>query len=304
MLPASIDDDQLRVFVAFADHGGFTAAAAVIHRSQPAVHAQIQKLQDDLGVRLYTRVGRGVRLTPAGAVVAAFGRRHLADTAALRARLSGDRTERVVLATGAGVLRDLLAPGVARFVQDGGRVDVRTGDRTEVVGAVRDGRARVGVTAAGEPPPGIWARALCSVGLALAVPIAWPACQGPLPLGVLAQHPLILPPQGGPVRAALDTALGATPLQVVATCKGWDAALALVAAGAGVALVNDSCQVPPTVRLVDLDTRALPRTHYWLLARPGGPRGAAKHLVELLSSTVRSLPEPPDGVGSAPHQSP
>lgn len=46
--------------------GSITAAASALYISQPAVSLSIQKLEDELGCKLFTRMARGVRLTPEG----------------------------------------------------------------------------------------------------------------------------------------------------------------------------------------------------------------------------------------------
>ena len=58
---------QLRYFLAAADLGSFTAAAEQMRVTQPAVAEQIRQLERHLGVELFARLGRGVRLTDAGA---------------------------------------------------------------------------------------------------------------------------------------------------------------------------------------------------------------------------------------------
>jgi DNA-binding transcriptional LysR family regulator len=58
---------QLRTFVAVAEEGSITGAGKRIHATQPAVSAHIKALEDELGVRLFDRVPRGVELTQAGA---------------------------------------------------------------------------------------------------------------------------------------------------------------------------------------------------------------------------------------------
>jgi LysR family glycine cleavage system transcriptional activator len=76
----------VRVFEAAARHGNFTAAAAELGMTQAAVSYQVKLLEERLGVALFRREGRGVKLTPAGeqaaphiarafdAIDAAFGR--------------------------------------------------------------------------------------------------------------------------------------------------------------------------------------------------------------------------------------
>jgi len=57
---------QLSYFLAAVEHGSFTAAAEELHLAQPSLSEQIRRLEGELGVRLFTRLGRGVALTEAG----------------------------------------------------------------------------------------------------------------------------------------------------------------------------------------------------------------------------------------------
>jgi LysR family transcriptional regulator, hydrogen peroxide-inducible genes activator len=57
---------QLRYFCAIVDSGSFSRAARQTHVSQPSLSQQIRKLEDELGARLFDRLGRSVRLTETG----------------------------------------------------------------------------------------------------------------------------------------------------------------------------------------------------------------------------------------------
>src|SRR5882724_9510503 len=57
---------QLRYFCAVAETGSFSRAAEQSHVSQPSLSQQIMKLEDELGARLFDRLGRSVRLTELG----------------------------------------------------------------------------------------------------------------------------------------------------------------------------------------------------------------------------------------------
>jgi LysR family hydrogen peroxide-inducible transcriptional activator len=57
---------QLRYFCAVARTGSFTRAAQHEHLAQPSLSQQIRKLEDELGTKLFDRLGRTVRLTQLG----------------------------------------------------------------------------------------------------------------------------------------------------------------------------------------------------------------------------------------------
>lgn len=57
---------SLSYFVRIAELGSITRAASHLRVAQPALTRQVQRLEDELGVILFTRVNRGVRLTEAG----------------------------------------------------------------------------------------------------------------------------------------------------------------------------------------------------------------------------------------------
>lgn len=58
--------DQLRVFLAVAEHLHFTRAADTLYVTQPAVSAAIQNLEIEYGVKLFHRLGRHIEITEAG----------------------------------------------------------------------------------------------------------------------------------------------------------------------------------------------------------------------------------------------
>jgi DNA-binding transcriptional LysR family regulator len=57
---------QLQYFLAAYRHGSFSAAAEELHLAQPSLSEQVRRLEAELGVRLFQRVGRGLTPTEAG----------------------------------------------------------------------------------------------------------------------------------------------------------------------------------------------------------------------------------------------
>jgi DNA-binding transcriptional LysR family regulator len=62
----NFDWNRARAFLATADHGSFSAAARTLGVAQPTVGRQVAAFEEELGVTLFERVGRGLQLTPAG----------------------------------------------------------------------------------------------------------------------------------------------------------------------------------------------------------------------------------------------
>src|SRR3954469_4344809 len=65
-----LDLARLRVIDAVARHGSVTEAAKALHYSQPSVSHHLARLEAETGAHLLQRVGRGIRLTPAGRLLA------------------------------------------------------------------------------------------------------------------------------------------------------------------------------------------------------------------------------------------
>jgi LysR family hydrogen peroxide-inducible transcriptional activator len=75
---------QLRYFCAVAETGNFTRAAEREHVAQPSLSQQILKLEDELGARLFDRLGRKALLTPSGTAFLSRARRVLREVSEAR----------------------------------------------------------------------------------------------------------------------------------------------------------------------------------------------------------------------------
>jgi len=307
-----MDLRQLEYVVAVADEGGFTAGAAAVHVAQPSLSARVRGLERELGVELFHRLGRGVRLSPAGETVVAHARRVLGEVAALRATaaeaagLEGGRLDLAALPT---LAVDPLASLVGRFRRAHPRVGVRVtegADVAAVVEQVRTGRAEVGLT---ELP--VTAPDLIDVGLEdqqlYGILPAQTAIGGEstsnrrqsanteepaVDLRRIAGAPLVLTPPGTSSRRVVEAALAALGLEPVVAVEvaQREAIVPLVLAGAGVGFVpwaQAEAARSGGATVLSLDPPLV--RHIGLVHRPGRPSPAARVFLELASPAGRAV---------------
>lgn len=106
----------LRYFLAVADHGSVSAAAEHVRVAQPAISRQLRGLEAELGVALFVRSGRNLRLGPAGRRFLPIARDLVgrADGAvATMTALAHGLHVRLVVAAHATTIADVIAPFVA-----------------------------------------------------------------------------------------------------------------------------------------------------------------------------------------------
>jgi DNA-binding transcriptional LysR family regulator len=143
---------QLTYFLAAAQHGSFSAAAAELHMAQPSLSEQIRRLEAELGVPLLTRAGRGLELTEAGRLLLPHAERTLdaareAAESVLEVRnLTGGTVE---FGTFSSAHHYLLGGLVQEFrsLHPAVRVRVVGQNSAEVADAVRDGQLEAGLIA-------------------------------------------------------------------------------------------------------------------------------------------------------------
>src|ERR1700710_2837155 len=112
----SLDPDLLKAFVAVADQRSFTRAAVMLNRTQSAVSMQIKRLEDRLGVALFSRTTVNVDLSAAGESLLGYARRILILNDEAVGHLRDHKVEGVVRL---GVMDDygsiVVPPLLARF---------------------------------------------------------------------------------------------------------------------------------------------------------------------------------------------
>lgn len=239
----SIDLRLLRYLVATVDAGSATAAAAALHVTQPVLSRQLRKLEHDLGLRLFERDGRRLRLTHAAEDFLPRARAVLRDADALldasRALASG-RLEELHVAVPTTTLTDVLAPFIATLEPSDPVPLLRSLDPGGAAPAIAAG---ADVAIVHRPP----SRSLASLPLAVLPVLAYVraddewAARGAVRLRELIERPLVLLSDDFRPRQLLDVALDREGLAygTVVECTNAQVAQALAAAGRGVAVVSD-----------------------------------------------------------------
>jgi len=95
-----MDLRQLRYFHAVATHGGFRRASEALQIAQPALSAQIRRLEAELGAPLFDRTRRPVALTPAGERLREHADRLLTEVAAVQADMQAYVARQATLRVG------------------------------------------------------------------------------------------------------------------------------------------------------------------------------------------------------------
>ncbi len=134
---------RLRVIDAVARHGSVTAAADELNYSQPTVTHHVARLEAETGAQLLQRVGRGIRLTPAGQMLADRAAEILGRIAAADAELSahvGLNAGRVRMASFASAIGAVVPHAVAALAESHpgleiSLVDAHPGDAIDLLRA-------------------------------------------------------------------------------------------------------------------------------------------------------------------------
>jgi DNA-binding transcriptional LysR family regulator len=143
---------QLQYFLATLRHGSFSAAAEELHLAQPSLSEQVRRLEAELGVPLFQRVGRGLAPTEAAQALRPHAERTLAAAEAARESVVAMRELRGGTATFGMWGTARYYPGVdivAEFRRrhPGVRVRMVGQNSSEVVEAVREGHLEAGMIA-------------------------------------------------------------------------------------------------------------------------------------------------------------
>jgi LysR family carnitine catabolism transcriptional activator len=273
------------------DQGSFTAGAAAVGVAQPSLSEGIRRLEGELGVRLFDRVGRSVVVTDAGRAFEGPARRMLRERAVVFDAVGAVRqldTGTLDLIAIPTLAVDPLAALVGRFRVLHPGVVVRVAepeDAMALADQVAGGRSEVGLAELPARRDDLvtitLARqeivAVCPPGTKLPAP-------GRLPVSALAHMPLVATPPGKSTRDILDRALAAASVAptIAVEISQREAIAPLVLNGAGTSFLPLSmaetlgAQGAVVARLVPSLTRTIGLVH-----RPSPLTPSARAFVEL-----------------------
>jgi DNA-binding transcriptional LysR family regulator len=280
---------QLRTFLAVIDHGSFSDAAKVLGISQPAVTMQLQTLEADLGVTLLDRRYRRIDLTESGRLLEPHARRTLAEVDSARdelAQLSGDVGGQLEIAAsttpGVYVIPRLL--GAFLSANPAVSVTVTVHDTADVIAAVEEGRAQIGVVGAVVKGAKVAFKEFAEDELIAICPPSSPfAAKRGVKLSALADADWVAREPGSGTGVMVERELAAagvdpTRLRVVAQLGTGEAIVSAIEGGLGIAMVSllvaEKALAQGTVARIDLAGARLRRPLYVVLPK-GTPTRAA-----------------------------
>jgi DNA-binding transcriptional LysR family regulator len=264
-------------FVAVAEELNYRRAAERLFVAQPAISQQIKSLEKDLGVRLFDRNNRSVRLTDAGAAFMGPCREALGavENAGLLARNAGTgEYGKIRVGFNAGFATDHLVAlvQVLRREHPHLELEIDNSRRTpDILKLLRTDRLDIGLVGGPATAPGLTQRTISSTRLGVLVPDGHPlAGTRAVSVAALAEEHLVLleSTPGWSIRRLVEDSLDRAGVvaREVTTVADSTTMLALVGAGIGVGFgsLNTAALTPRTLTLVPLAEGAdVPTSLVW-----------------------------------------
>jgi len=261
-----INADLLRTFIEVARLEHLGRAADALQSDQSTVSRKIARLEHELGVPLFERIGRSIRLTKAGRRFVGRAERildEIRDAVAEAAGTVSAETGEVHLGFLHTVGARWLPARLARFLEQypGVRFILEEGTAAEVVTGLLDGRFDLGIL--GPPPPNTPELELVPLfreRVSVVVPAQHRlAGRASVTLHEVAGEPVILPRSRSGLRKVIDDAFARQGLSEHVAYEGDDFAIieGLVEAGLGITLLPTPLPTPST-RVVVIPLRDPP----------------------------------------------
>jgi DNA-binding transcriptional LysR family regulator len=292
----------LRYFDSVVRLGSIRKAAEHLHVASSAINRQLLRLEDALGARLFERLPRGVRLTPAGEVLLRHIRNTLRDYEMVRSDiedLKGLRKGNIIIASTEGVAAEFLPAVLADFHkrQPGISFTVNVLDGEQLITVLQLNEADIGFMF--NPPQKIgvdWGASLSLRIGAIMKPDHPLARRRAVSLADCKPYPVILPDMTFPNRAWLDAALAASGvhLQMAVCSNSFQLMRGAVREGLGIAF-QTSIGIEAELRAGDLvyvplrDRAVVPSILVALVRAKKALHAAAAVFLQEVSRTFASM---------------
>ncbi|MES4904532.1 MULTISPECIES: LysR family transcriptional regulator [unclassified Streptomyces] len=200
----------LRYFLEVARTGSISQASERLRVAASAISRQIAKLEHDIGVPLFERRPRGMVLSDAGEMLAAYARRSQLESEQILADLRGLDAlghSTIKLASSEGFARDFLPEAVVAFRASfpGVRFRLRVTSPAEATREVREGTADLAVTYSVAPEEGVRVEYSRRQPIHALVPAGHPLAEREeVSLADLLPYPLALMEPGTTIRQLFD----------------------------------------------------------------------------------------------------
>lgn len=235
---------ELRSLVALADLGGIARAAEKLHLSSPAIHKQLKLLEAELGVQLYEKLGRNLRLTQAAEILLPYSRDLLAGhDVAIAAMEEWKGLNRGIVRVGAGPATSVyLLPGLLReYRRVFPKIDlvIETGNSPVLIEKLGNGSLDLALLVSSHLPEGSDLTVEKSWGMEFVFVSSLAHVPRRCRISELRKFPFILFRKGSRMQNAIDRYFNEMDFHpsVVMTFDNADAIKAMIRAGLGVSLL-------------------------------------------------------------------
>ena len=287
-----MDTQALTAFLAVAESGSFSTAAERLFLTQPAVSKRIAQLEQQLGTRLFDRVGRRIRLTEAGEALLPRARQVLLDLEDMGraiSNLTGTVSGTLRIGTSHHIGLHRLPPVLRRFSREypDVKLDIHFIDSEEAWEAVLHGDLEMGVvTLPPQPDPRLHSQAVWQDPLVfMAAPEHPLARLERVPLETLTGYSAILPSPVTFTRRIVESLFEeqALTLNISMSTNYLETIHMMVSIGLGWSVLPETMLDDSVVRL-NVDT-ALPVRRLGVVTHPGRSRSnAAGAFLDILNS--------------------